>query len=305
MQQQIVKDLAMPTTGAAWLVMLSLLIGSVEGDEEIIVTPNLTYAKIGEVRLQLDLARPAVGDGPFPCIVFIHGGGWAGGNRHAFHNQMEAAARRGYVAATISYRLTQADQNTQVPKSPFPAQIHDCKAAVRWLRAHAAEFHIDPRRIAAVGASAGAHLSLLLGLTSTDDKLEGELGNSGESSRVQAVVNYFGPTDLALLYRSAPAVVGVLKALCSGTPEEAAATYDVASPINYVTADDPPILTLHGDLDKIVPMEQARLLDARLQEAGVKHTLRTFPGQGHGFDGETTKAADSAAWEFLAEHLGK
>ncbi len=294
----------MPTVAAASLVMLSLLLGSVEADEAIKVTPNLTYAKVGEVRLQLDLARPAEGNGPFPCIVFIHGGGWAGGNRHAFRNQMEAAARRGYVAATISYRLTQTDPTTRAPQSPFPAQIHDCKAAVRWLRAHAAEYRIDPRRIAAVGASAGGHLSLLLGLTSADDQLEGDLGNPGESSRVQAVVNYFGPTDLASLYRSAPAVVGMLKALCVGTPEEAAAAYGLASPINYVTADDPPILTLHGDIDKIVPMEQARFLDARLQEVGVKHTLRVFPGQGHGFDGETTKAADSAAWEFLAEHLG-
>lgn len=270
---------------------------------EVVVENNLTYAEVGDLKLQLDLARPATGDGPFPLLVCIHGGGWTGGNRHAFRARIEQAAQRGYVAATLSYRLTQPDPQTGVPKHPFPAQIHDCKAAIRWLRAHAAEYKIDPQRVAVMGASAGGHLSLLVGFTSPDDQLEGTLGNADQSSRVQAVVNIFGPTDLPVLYQSTPAVVGLLKALCHGTPESAAETFAQASPVSYVSAGDPPILTLHGDADKIVPVEQAHLLDAILKEAGVPHELVILKDQGHGFQGEAAQTADKAMWDFLAKHL--
>ena len=271
--------------------------------DDVVVIPNLTYATVGDVKLQLDLARPAQGDGPFPLLVFVHGGGWQGGNRHAFRSQMEAAARQGYVAATVSYRLTQADPKTGKPAAPFPAQIHDCKAAVRWLRAHAAEYRINPDRVGAIGASAGGHLSLLLGLASPQDGLEGDLGHPEQSSRVQAVVNIFGPTDLPVIYKSTPAVVGMLKALCDGTPETAAETYASASPNHWVSADDPPILTLHGDADDLVPVEQARLLDEKLKAAGVEHQLIILEGQGHGFQGEAGVRSVQATWEFLDKHL--
>jgi acetyl esterase/lipase len=271
--------------------------------DEITVTPNLTYATVGDVKLQLDLATPKEGAGPFPAIVMIHGGGWQTGNRHAFREKMEEAAKRGYVAATISYRLTQPDAETGKPKEPFPAQIHDCKAAVRWLRAHAEEFKIHPNRIGVMGASAGGHLSLLVGLTAASDKLEGELGYVDQSSRVQAVVNIFGPTDLVREYETAPGAVGFLKFLCNGTPDTARGTYETASPVKYVTRDDPPVLTLHGDKDQLVPLEQAQLLDERIKAVGGKHELVTLKEQGHGFKGDAATEADKAAWEFLAKHL--
>lgn len=272
---------------------------------DITVENNLTYATVGDVKLQLDLAKPATGDGPFPCLVFIHGGGWSGGNRHAYRSAIENAAGKGYVAVTISYRLTQPDPQTGVPKEPFPAQIHDCKAAVRWVRAHAGEYQIDPQRIGVAGASAGGHLSLLVGLTDDKDGLEGDLGNGGQSSRVQAVCNIFGPTDMPVLFKSTPAVFGLVKALCNGTLEEQPEMYRAVSPVTYITKDDPPVLTLHGDDDKLVPVEQARILDAALKQAGVEHQLVILAGQGHGFGGDAAKQADDAMWTFFDKHLKK
>jgi acetyl esterase/lipase len=291
--------------------MLTLLLTAVlaactdrpAGADEITVVPNLTYSEAGNVKLQLDLAQPAAGDGPFPAIVYIHGGGWSGGNRHSFRPHIEEAAKRGFVAATISYRLTQPDPNTGQPQQPFPAQIHDCKAAVRWLRAHAAEYKVNPNRIGVAGASAGGHLSLLVGLTSPSDNLEGDGGHLDQSSRVQAVVNIFGPTDLVRHYETAPGAVGFLKGLCHGTPEDSRELYERASPIRYVSRDDPPVLTLHGDKDRLVPLEQAQLLDERLQAAGVVHKLLVLAGQGHGFVGDAAQQSQQAAWEFLEKHL--
>lgn len=282
---------------AGYLSLSPLLAG------EIVTEQNLTYAEVGDVKLQLDLARPKDGDGPFPGIVFIHGGGWSGGNRHAFRSKMEEAARRGYVAVTISYRLTQPDKETGTPKEPFPAQIHDCKAAVRWLRAHAGEYKLDRERIGVTGASAGGHLSLLVGLSTREDGLDGDEGNLSHSSRVQAVVNIFGPTDLSRCYATSPGAVGFLKGLCNGTPESAAAMYRSGSPITYVTADDPPVLTLHGDKDALVPVEQAILLDERMKAVGAKHELKVLKDQGHGFQGDAQAEADEAAWSFFERHL--
>ncbi|MDZ4688250.1 MAG: alpha/beta hydrolase [Planctomycetaceae bacterium] len=270
---------------------------------EIVVEQNLTYAEVGDVKLQLDLAHPKDGDGPFPGIVFIHGGGWSGGNRHTFRSQMEEAARRGYVAVTISYRLTQPDKETGTPKEPFPAQIHDCKAAVRWLRQHGGEYKLDRERIGVTGASAGGHLSLLIGLSSREDGIDGNEGNLSQSTRVQAVVNIFGPTDLARCYETSPGAVGFLKALCNGTPESAAAKYRSGSPVTYVTSDDPPVLTLHGDKDALVPPEQATLLDARMKAAGAKHELKLLKDQGHGFNGDAAKEANDATWAFFERYL--
>src|SRR5262249_2514863 len=155
---------------------------------EVVVERDLVYGKGSDTELQLDLAMPKNGAGRFPAIVCIHGGGWVSGNRQDLTKSVEILAGRGYVAVTISYRLA--------PAARFPAQIEDCKAAVRWLRAHAREDKINPERIGVVGYSAGAHLACLLGTTDKNDGLEGAGGNPEQSSRVQAVVSFFGPTDL-------------------------------------------------------------------------------------------------------------
>ena len=164
---------------------------------------NITYGKAGDTELKLDLARPQ-GDGPFPAIVFIHGGGWCEGNRQGYRGQIQEAARRGYVAVTIDYRLMKFDRakkETTTATTIFPAQIHDAKAAVRWVRANAQKYHVDPNRIGVTGGSAGGHLSLLVGLADASAGLEGNSGNPDQSSGVQAVVNTFGPTEMAACYK--------------------------------------------------------------------------------------------------------
>ena len=160
------------------------------GDAEVRVERDLVYGKGGAVDLQLDLATPAQGKGPFPAVVCIHGGGWRGGSRQQLDGLIKVLAKRGFVAATVSYRLTD--------KAAFPAQIEDCKAAVRWLRANAEKYRIRADAVGAVGFSAGAHLASLLGTADKSAELEGQGGNADQSSRVQAVVSFFGPSDFTV-----------------------------------------------------------------------------------------------------------
>ena len=273
-------------------------------EPKAVVEEGVMYGNVGNTELKLDLAQPA-GSGPFPAIVFIHGGGWYSGNRQGYRGEIEEAARRGYVAVTISYRLMQfdmAEKETTTASPIFPAQIHDAKAAVRWLRASASKYHVDPNRIGVTGGSAGGHLSLLVGLTDPQSKLEGESGNPDQSSRVQAVVNVFGPTEMAACYRTS-SVAWIFRLFMGGTPDEAAKTYATASPITYVSKDDPPVLTLHGDQDLLVPVAQAITLDEKMKSVGASHTLTVFKGQGHGFVGEYGTKAHDAMWAFFDEHL--
>jgi acetyl esterase/lipase len=275
------------------------------GGAEPVIEDGITYSRSGDVDLKLDLARPGEGEGPFPAIVFIHGGGWTGGNRGVYRGQIEQAARRGYVAVTVTYRLMQFDQEkreTATAEPIFPTQIHDCKAAVRWLRANAEKYKVDPNRIGATGASAGGHLSLLVGLTDADDGLEGEGGNAEQSSRVQCVVNVFGPTEMVSSYEKS-SVAWLFRLFLGGTPEEAAERYKAASPITYVSKDDPPVLTIHGDQDALVPIDNAKLLDEKMKAAGAQHTLLLLTGQGHGFQGQAAKTADDTTWNFFDKHL--
>jgi acetyl esterase/lipase len=289
--------------------MLALLVfnhadRSAAAGNEVVIEDDITYGKAGDTELKLDLSRPQ-GAGPYPAIVFIHGGGWSGGSRQAYRGQIQEAARRGYVAVTISYRLMKYDEakkETTAADPIFPAQIHDAKAAIRWVRANARKYGIDPERIGVTGGSAGGHLSLLVGLTDPASGLEGDSGNPGQSSRVQAVVNVFGPTDMAYCFEKS-SVAWIFRLFMGGTPAEAGERYQAASPITYVSKDDPPVLTLHGDQDALVPVEQARVLDEKMKAAGASHTLIVFTGQGHGFAGDDGKKAADATWEFFERHL--
>lgn len=279
-------------------------IGNLAQAADVTVEENVTYGKAGDIELKLDIARPA-GDGPFPAIVFIHGGGWYQGNRQGYRSQIMEAAQRGYVAATISYRLMTFDvekKETATATPIFPAQIHDAKTSIRWMRANADKYHVDPKRIGVTGASAGGHLSLLVGLTDAESKLEGEGGHADESSRVHAVVNVFGPTEMVSGYETS-SVAWILRLFMGGKPDEAADRYKMASPITYVSKDDPPVLTLHGDKDTLVPIAQARVLDEKMKAAGADHTLIVYEGQGHGFAGESRDNAAKSTWEFFEKHL--
>ncbi len=282
---------------------------------EVVVEKDIVYGTGGGKDLKLNLARPEHPNGLLPAIVYIHGGGWRYGDRKDYQTEIEEAARRGYVAVTVTYRLSDPDPSGK-PRNPFPAQIEDVKCAIRWLRANAEKYHVDPDRMGATGGSAGGHLSLLVGVTGTGlgpfaapqangrhANFEGNGGHAGISSRVQAVVNYFGPTDLARLHATSKRAAGLLENLLDGPPEKAAALYKAASPITYVSKDDPPTLTIHGTADPVVPVEQATEFDAAMKKAGASHTLLLLEGEQHGFTRKGSQTAREATFKFFDAHL--
>lgn len=267
----------------------------------VIVEKDIVYGKGGTEDLKLNLARPELTEGLRPGIVYIHGGGWSGGHRANYMSSIQEAAKRGYVAVTIEYRLMHTE--TGKAKYPFPAQIEDCKCAVRWLRVNAEKYHVDSNRIGVTGGSAGGHLSLLVGVTGSEKKFDGTGGNPAASSKVQCVVNYFGPTDFAKMYGYNKQVDHLLDTLLRGTPQERADDYKSASPITYVTKDTCPILSIHGTKDNIVPVDQAVEFDAAMKKAGATSELIILEGQGHGFVGPAAKTAREATFAFFDKHL--
>ncbi len=271
------------------------------GDLELLT--DVTYGRAGDVELKLDLAVPREGAGPFPAVVFIHGGGWHAGSRKQYAGIVQTLARQGYAAATVDYRFA--------PKHPFPAQVEDVKCAVRWLRANAAARRIDPDRIGAVGDSAGGHLVAMLGTTSKEDGLEGTGGCAEQSSRIQAYVALYGPFDMAHGYARSgtqPAAQAtylrfVLHQWLGGPPEKVPARYTAASPIAHVSKDDAPALLLHGTADNLVLPEQSERFEKALREAGVEVALVRVAGAGHGFHGKDLDKALAEAKAFLDRRL--
>ena len=269
------------------------------------VERGVLYDTIDQYKLYLDIAMPKEG-GPYPCVVLFHGGAWRGGSRKEISegykrkdgrvepSALEDIAARGYVAVAPSYRLA--------PKFQFPAQIQDARAAVRFLRANAKEYGIDRDKFAAAGFSAGGHLALLLGLA---DKVEGwdAGGNLEQSSRVQCVVDFFGPADLSL-YAVSPALedaymVPVFGKACKTDPD----VYKKASPITYVSKTAPPTLIIHGTFDLIVPIIHSENLEKKLKDAGAKVEMITVRGEGHGWTGPTLTRTVNDALKFLDANL--
>jgi acetyl esterase/lipase len=260
---------------------------------KVTTADDLVYTKAGDVELKLDLARPE-GDGPFPAVLVIHGGGWAGGNKDQNRGALAEFARRGYVAVSPQYRFA--------PKHTFPAQVHDVKAAVRWLRSHKDEYKVDPEKIGAVGFSAGGHLSLMLGLTGPDDGLEGDVPAGAPSSKVQAVVNYFGPTDF--LATDLPEVTKpIVKNFLGGPVSEKAEEAKKASPVYFVTSDDPPILTFQGTKDDLVPHTQAEKLVDAMTKAGVPGRTELLIGKGHGWGDPEMRHTFAETFAFFDRYL--
>ena len=183
---------------------------------------GIEYTNPDFQHLKLDLARPKIGSGTYPAILCIHGGGFRAATREGYDSQCIRLAEKGYVAATITYRLA--------PKYPFPAAIHDTKAAVRWLRANAKKYHIDPERIGVMGGSAGGHLAQFLGVTSDVKEFEGDGGNPGESSQVACVVNYYGPSDFTKSYGKSVDAAEVLPLFLGGNLENSAAAAHQGQP---------------------------------------------------------------------------
>jgi acetyl esterase/lipase len=261
-----------------------------------ILEEGITYGMGDDVELKLDLARPAKGRGRLPALVFIFGEVHGTGSRTQYIVEIKEAAKRGYVAVTVDYRLPNVLNENGKVKYPFPAQIHDMKCAVRWMRANARKYNIDHNRIGVVGWSSGGLLALMLGLTDpTDGLLEGECGKSKYSSRVQAVVSLAGTTDLLNRYNQSKSVS--IEALLGGTPDEVPDQYKRASPINYVSKDDPPVLIIQGDRDPWNPVKQAELFDAKMRAVDASHTLIILKNTGRGV------LVDHEVWDFLDKHL--
>ena len=257
--------------------LLSLLFvlattGGVSAQEAqgIQIENSVLYGKGGDTDLLLDIAMPAKGDGPFPTIVCIHGGSWKSGKRQDLSQIIKTLSSRGFVAATISYRFLQV--------AKFPAQIEDSKAAVRWLRANAAKYKIDKDHIGVVGFSAGAHLASLLGTTGKNDNLEGSGGSPEQSSNVQAVVDFFGPTDFTTKDWADEVETKTLAPFLGDTFANRPDLYRRASPIIYIKPGAPPFLILHGTEDKTVAIRQSRIFAKKLEETGVPVKLIEVPG---------------------------
>ncbi len=261
---------------------------------------DIPYVSPGHPRQTLDLYLPpahvSAGDS-LPLIIWIHGGAFRQGSK-ADKVPLDYL-EEGYAVASLNYRLSQ--------HARFPAQIEDCKAAVRWLRAHAATYRLDPSRFAAWGESAGGHLVALLG--TTGDVAALEVGEQlGVSSRVQAVVDYFGPTDFLQMdgHRLPDGMVhdaadSPESELVGGPIQAHPDRVAAANPITYVSPAAPPFLIVHGDRDPLVPYHQSELLAAALTAAGVPVTFYTVTGAGHGKFTDPAVAALTSA--FLAEHL--
>jgi acetyl esterase/lipase len=251
---------------------------------------NLAYVPNGGERQKLDLYLPATGTN-LPLIVWIHGGGWMEGSKEKPPGL--GFLRHGFALASINYLLSQ--------DAIFPAQLIDCKAAVRWLRAHAPETGIDPNRIGVWGASAGGHLVALLG--TTGDAKEFDTGeNAGVSSRVQAVCDWFGPTDFTKVLEADTPDSPMVR-LLGGPIAKNLEKAQSANPIHYITKDDPPFLIMHGDQDPLVPLGQSQLLADALQKAGVPVTFHVVPGGGHGGPEFRTQEERERLFVFFLKNL--
>ena len=282
-------------------VCLTLLTATVEAQVKVPETvtweAGIEYTNPDDQHLQLNLARPKTGDGPFPTVLCIHGGGFRAGKRDGYDALCIKLAERGFVAATCSYRLA--------PKYQFPAAVHDTKAAVRWLRANAAQYKINPSKIGVTGGSAGGHLAQFLAVTPDVPEFEGTGGNADQSSTVACVVNVYGPSDFTKSYGKSVDAHEVLPLWLGGNLETARVRHIRSSPLYWVTPNAAPTLCIHGTEDKYVAHEQAVWMVDKLKAATVEAELLTLEGAGHGFKGADAEKADQALFAFFEKQLKK
>jgi acetyl esterase/lipase len=259
---------------------------------------NARFASVDGQDLELDLYMPEAAVNP-PLLVWAHGGGWSRGNRTPVSTF--AFVEAGYAMATVDYRLSGV--------APFPAQLHDLKGAIRFLRAQAAAYGYDANRIAMVGVSAGAHLAALAGVTNGNAELEGTVGgNLDQSSEIAAVVSYFGASNLTtILDQSTPFGLNIrepgLEALFGGPPAEKTELARLASPVFHVDAGDPPLLLLHGDQDPQMPINQSHELHGAYKKLGLDVHFEVVHGARHGGDEFFDTERTALVRAFLDRHL--
>jgi acetyl esterase/lipase len=229
----------------------------------ILLATNIVFGRGGQIDLKLDLYRSdTAAASPLPIVVFIHGGGWHGGEKESYRDPALRVASHGYLCASIDYRLS--------GEAPFPAALEDCKCAVRWLRAHAADCGGDPEHVAAWGHSAGGHLAAMVALT--PGRFEGDGGWPGFSSAIRCALCYSTPYDLAALEQHLG--IALTQFLADGGTER-------ASPMTYVSPAAVPFLICHGDQDDLVPVEQSDRFVAAMRAAGAPAKYTRLRGAGH------------------------
>jgi len=265
-----------------WIYFLLMFAAAAFADNQA----DIEYARVGDVSLKLDLHRPQ-GERP-PLIVYVHGGAWRGGSKEDV--PIGSLLERGYAIASVNYRLS--------TQAVFPAQVHDIKAAIRFLRANAGVYHINADKIVIIGSSAGGHLAALVGVTNGVKALEGTVGEHLEqSSDVQGIVSFFGASNLqTILSQSTEHGLSVripaLKLLLGDTPDKKPELARLASPVAHLDKKDPPLLLLHGDADPQMPPQQSDELAKGYRELGLPVTMIVMPGSRHGgaefYDDERT-----------------
>ena len=262
------------------------------------VVRDVTFATVGETKLQLDLYLPETPK-PEGLIIWVHGGAWRAGSRKDV--DLKGMAARGWAVASVDYRLSTAAR--------FPAQIHDIKAAIRYLRAHAADYKLPPSRFVIAGSSAGGHLAALVGVTNGLSALEGTVGDfSGQSSTVQAIVDLYGASNLTtILKQSTPYGLSVrvpaLDLLLGGQPEAAMDLARLASPVFQVDASDPPLFLAHGDQDPQMPINQSHELQGAYEKLGLPVVFKVMHGSAHGGRAFTDEVSLAQIDSFLRAHL--
>jgi acetyl esterase/lipase len=284
------------------LCQVTVGLTTVAGEDrfEVKVSRDIEFAKIDDVSLKLDLYQPVGAESP-PLVVWVHGGAWRAGSKDSM--PLVALVKRGYAIASVDYRLS--------PVAKFPAQIHDCKAAIRFLRANAKHYGYDASEIGIAGSSAGGHLVAEIGVTNGHSKLEGTVGeHPDQSSSVQAIVDYYGPTNfLTILKQSTPHGLSVrvpaLQLLLGSQPEGNAALAKLASPVFHVDRNDPPLLMIHGDADPQVPINQSHELHGRYKELCLPVRLEVIHGGAHGGPQFYDETRINLVDEFLTKHLGR
>ena len=276
----------MKKTGVALVLSFALFMGACgksEGDftlykdipDTVECLSDVVYGKGGNTSLKMDILRPTARTSePMPVIVFIHGGSWSGGSMEGMLGSLSGYAESGYLCASINYRLS--------GEAIFPAQIEDCKAAVRFLRANAMEYNLDPGRIGVWGTSAGGHLAALLGASNHVPELEGVGGNADYSSEVQAVCNWFGPLDFRSYITYSDSSVAWL---LGGPPQQNMELAAAASPVVYLSKSSAPALIMIGNQDKAYKdfYEQGKAYCELSKDLGIDARLEIINGEGHGF----------------------
>lgn len=251
--------------------------------DRVEIQRDIPYAATDNERQRLDLVLPKMraADKPLPVIVFIHGGAWRSGNKSGGVRRVAPFVAQGkYAGVSVGYRLT--------GDAIWPAQIHDCKAAIRWIRGNADKYNLNPDRIAVWGSSAGGHLVAMLGVTGDVPALEGTLGKyTDQSSKVYCVIDEYGPTDF-LRMNDFPGTMNhdspnsPESILIGGAIQENKDKARAACPLSYVSKGDAIFLIIHGTDDKLVPFNQSELLNAALEKAGLSSTLVPVKGGQHG-----------------------